>query len=60
MAVAHPVALLGQVEGGGYEAVYQSQYGALFRGDCSDLLGDLPAESIHMIFADPPFNSSFR
>lgn len=27
----------------------------LFRGDCVDILGGLPAESVDVIFADPPY-----
>lgn len=28
----------------------------LYHGDCIDIMGSLPAESVDMIFADPPFN----
>src|SRR3989344_5799158 len=31
---------------------------ALFHGDCRDILARIPADSIDMIFADPPYNLS--
>lgn len=30
--------------------------GVLFQSDCLDLLEELPDDSVHVIFADPPFN----
>jgi site-specific DNA-methyltransferase (adenine-specific) len=30
--------------------------GVLFQADCLDLLENLPDDSIHVVFADPPFN----
>jgi DNA modification methylase len=29
------------------------------RGDCLELLGRMPAESVHLAFADPPFNIGY-
>lgn len=31
---------------------------ALYVGDCIDLMGEMPAQSVNMIFADPPYNLS--
>lgn len=33
-----------------------TKFGVLYQVDCLALLGALPADSIHCIFADPPFN----
>jgi len=32
---------------------------AVHRGDCLDLLRRMPAESVHLAFADPPFNIGY-
>lgn len=39
-----------------YHNVYQADLGKLFQGDCRYLLRNLPAESVDLVFADPPFN----
>lgn len=31
----------------------------LYRGDCLEVLGHLPAESIHAVVTDPPYGLSF-
>ena len=36
--------------------VLRTDWGQLYQGDCLDLLRSLPAESVDMAFADPPFN----
>ena len=40
----------------GYEPVYQTDYGYLYQGDCLPWLRSVPKNSVHTIFADPPFN----
>lgn len=37
-------------------ADHRTPLGVLYRGDCLELLPRLPAESVDLIFADPPFN----
>ena len=37
---------------------YQHQQFTLYHGDCLDMLAQLPANSIDMVFADPPYNLS--
>ncbi|MBI3885858.1 MAG: site-specific DNA-methyltransferase [Opitutae bacterium] len=37
-------------------ADHRTPLGALYRGDCLDLLPQMAAESMDLIFADPPFN----
>ena len=32
----------------------------LYEGDCVEIMGILPSESVDMIFADPPFNIGKR
>lgn len=34
----------------------ETEYGKLYRGDCLELLPTIAAESVDLIFADPPFN----
>jgi site-specific DNA-methyltransferase (adenine-specific) len=36
--------------------VYSTALGNLYHADCEDLLAELPAESLDLVFADPPFN----
>lgn len=36
--------------------VYATDRGVLFNADCLDILPHIEAESIHTVFADPPFN----
>lgn len=36
--------------------VFTTEHGALYRGDCLDLLATIPDGSIDLIFGDPPFN----
>lgn len=38
------------------EPVYRGDHGVLFEGDCLDVLPEIKSESIHTVFADPPFN----
>ncbi|MFP5269097.1 DNA methyltransferase [Coleofasciculus sp.] len=33
-----------------------TDYGHLYQGDCLDLMRDMEAESVDLVFADPPFN----
>ncbi|MDR1077664.1 MAG: hypothetical protein LBL55_03185 [Propionibacteriaceae bacterium] len=35
---------------------YQTALGALYQGDCLDLMAKLDDGSVDLIFADPPFN----
>ncbi|MEW6142179.1 MAG: site-specific DNA-methyltransferase [Chloroflexota bacterium] len=37
---------------------YQTENVTLYQGDCREILGQLPSESVDMIFADPPYNLS--
>lgn len=37
-------------------ADFCTKLGALYRGDCMNILPELPAESVDLVFADPPFN----
>lgn len=37
-------------------ADHRTSLGELFRGDCLELMPRLPADSVDLIFADPPFN----
>jgi DNA modification methylase len=34
--------------------------GQILQGDCRSLLATLPAESIDLVFADPPYNLQLR
>src|SRR6266568_3929722 len=43
-------------KGRGMRPVYTTRLGALFKGDCLNILPTIPAESIDAVFADPPFN----
>lgn len=36
--------------------MFSNRYGLLYRGDCLDVLTTIHDDSIHSIFADPPFN----
>ena len=36
--------------------VFQTTLGNLYQGDCLALLPKIPAESVDLVFADPPFN----
>jgi site-specific DNA-methyltransferase (adenine-specific) len=36
--------------------VFQTPQGSLYQGDCLALLPMIPAESVDLVFADPPFN----
>jgi site-specific DNA-methyltransferase (adenine-specific) len=36
--------------------VYATSLGALFRGDCQEILPAIKTESVDTVFADPPFN----
>jgi site-specific DNA-methyltransferase (adenine-specific) len=38
------------------EPALTTELGALYRGDCLDLLPQVPSDSIDLFFADPPFN----
>lgn len=38
------------------EPRHATDLGALFQGDCLEILPELPARSYELIFADPPFN----
>lgn len=44
------------LENGGHEPVFQTEFGYLYQGDCLPWLKGIPDESIHTVFADPPFN----
>ncbi|MDR3596436.1 site-specific DNA-methyltransferase [Clostridium sp.] len=35
---------------------FTTDYGRMFRGDCLEIMKQLPDESMELIFADPPFN----
>ncbi|NOK60273.1 MAG: site-specific DNA-methyltransferase [Chloroflexi bacterium AL-W] len=54
MTIAHPSITLPETER--YYRVHHTGLGQLFQGDCIDMLGDLPAECVDLVFADPPFN----
>ncbi len=36
--------------------VYKSKIGALYQGDCLELMPHIDSDSIDLVFADPPFN----
>lgn len=36
--------------------VYESKIGALYQGDCLELMPHIDSDSIDLVFADPPFN----
>lgn len=36
--------------------VYETKLGRLYGADCFDVLPDIPAASVDLVFADPPFN----
>ena len=36
----------------------ETDYGQLYQGDCLDLMRDMEAETVDLVFADPPFNLS--
>lgn len=38
------------------QPVFRTELGQLYEGDCLAVLPSLPAESVDLIFADPPFN----
>lgn len=39
-----------------YSTEFITDYGKMFRGDCLEVMKQLPDESMDLIFADPPFN----
>lgn len=41
---------------GDLKPVFTTELGALFQGDCTELLSHIRDECIDMVFADPPFN----
>lgn len=43
-------------DGASIEPVYTSALGALFAGDCMDVLSQIRSGVVDMVFADPPFN----
>jgi modification methylase len=43
--------VLGMVESG-----QQTEAGQVVQGDCLDVLAALPAQSVDLVFADPPYN----
>src|SRR5690606_23317414 len=49
--LAHPRLLIP-----GQRPVFETELGALYRGDCLPWLKSLPDESVDLVFADPPFN----
>jgi len=51
----HPLTVVMR-EGFDVEPVYSTQKGALFEGDCLDILPHIESETIDTVFADPPFN----
>jgi site-specific DNA-methyltransferase (adenine-specific) len=54
--VEHPKLLLSGMETNSLSAVFETEYGVLYHGDCLALLKAIPDATIDMIFADPPFN----
>jgi site-specific DNA-methyltransferase (adenine-specific) len=52
----HPKLLLSGMEATPLAAVFETEHGVLYQGDCLNLLKAIPDASIDMIFADPPFN----
>ena len=38
------------------KAVFTTDHGTLYKGDCLDLMGEMEPCSVDLIFADPPFN----
>lgn len=40
----------------GYDPAYQTEQGCLYQGDCLQWLKAVPDNTVHTIFADPPFN----
>ena len=44
------------VRGRALKPVYRTSHGALFEGDCLDVLPSIRDECVDTIFADPPFN----
>jgi site-specific DNA-methyltransferase (adenine-specific) len=40
--------------------VYTTNLGCLYRGDCLDILPQIPSDAVNTIFADPPFNLAKR
>ena len=40
----------------GLEPVFETSRGKLYHCDCLELLPTIPAESVDLVFADPPFN----
>lgn len=41
-------------------AMDESCIGRIHQGDCVQTMSRLPAESVHLIFADPPFNIGYK
>lgn len=35
---------------------FKTEYGKLFKGDCLEVMKNIPDESVDLVFADPPFN----
>ena len=38
------------------QLVFETSLGALYQGDCLDLMAEMASNSVDLIFADPPFN----
>ncbi len=51
VSLEHPATLLAD-----HSPSYQTSMGALYQEDCLAWLRQMPSESVHMVFADPPFN----
>ncbi len=54
--IEHPSHLISEPREAKYRRVYETSLGSLYQGDCFDLMSDLPANCIDLVFADPPFN----
>jgi len=42
----------------GVTPYYEDEYGIIYNADCVDILPKIPAKSIDLVYADPPFNAT--
>jgi site-specific DNA-methyltransferase (adenine-specific) len=43
---------------GNHEALFETPLGALYRGDCLELMKEIPESSVDMVICDPPYGTT--
>ena len=42
------------------EPYYQTELGALYRGDCLEIMTELPDKSVDLVLTDPPYGLNYN